>query len=47
MLGYVDPVFLPRRVMVVSRIPRNEAGKVSADDLHHLIAQTGGGAVAL
>ncbi|MBK0400882.1 acyl-CoA synthetase [Limibaculum sp. M0105] len=32
MLGYVDPVFVPRHVHIVDRIPRGDTGKISAAD---------------
>ena len=33
MRRHVDPVFIPRRVMVVDRLPRGGAGKLAAGDL--------------
>jgi acyl-coenzyme A synthetase/AMP-(fatty) acid ligase len=33
MLRHVDPVFVPRRITVVSRLPRGATGKMSAGDL--------------
>jgi acyl-coenzyme A synthetase/AMP-(fatty) acid ligase len=33
MRRHVDPVFIPRRVTVVSELPRGATGKMAADDL--------------
>ncbi|MEK6244725.1 MAG: AMP-binding protein [Pseudomonadota bacterium] len=35
----IDPVFLPRPLMLVESLPRNAAGKLSRDDLKALAAQ--------
>ncbi len=35
----IDPVFLPRRVIQVDALPRNEVGKLPADTLRRLAAQ--------
>jgi acyl-coenzyme A synthetase/AMP-(fatty) acid ligase len=39
--GRVDPVFYPRRVRLVDRLPRNEAGKLPRDALLGLLAEDG------
>jgi acyl-coenzyme A synthetase/AMP-(fatty) acid ligase len=31
--GEIDPVFLPRPLVLVSRLPRNEVGKLPRDQL--------------
>jgi len=38
LLGYVDPIFVPRHLCVVDRIPRGETGKVSAADQAMLLS---------
>ncbi len=38
----VDPVFLPRRMIAVARIPRGPTGKVSAADAARLLAEASG-----
>ena len=35
--GAVDPVFLPRRVRVLPRLPRNATGKLRRDELLALL----------
>jgi acyl-coenzyme A synthetase/AMP-(fatty) acid ligase len=37
--AHVDPVFLPRPVVFVDRLPRNETGKIPAAAMDELIAQ--------
>ena len=37
--GQVDPLFLPRRVICVDRLPRNELGKLPRQALLALVAQ--------
>jgi acyl-coenzyme A synthetase/AMP-(fatty) acid ligase len=36
--GRIDPVFYPRRIVLVDRLPRNEAGKLPRDALLQLLA---------
>ena len=40
--GHIDPVFYPRRVVLVDRLPRNEAGKLPRDALLRLLDGDGG-----
>lgn len=35
----VDPVFLPRPLLLVSRLPRNELGKLSRSELQRIVAE--------
>ena len=37
MRGHFDPVFVPRRVQIVDRLPRGETGKIAASDLADLV----------
>jgi acyl-coenzyme A synthetase/AMP-(fatty) acid ligase len=39
MLRHVDPVFVPRRITVVSELPRGATGKLAAGDLAALSGQ--------
>jgi len=41
--GRIDPVFHPRRIVLVDRLPRNEAGKLPRDALLALLAGDGTG----
>ena len=38
----LDPVFVPRHVILVDQLPRNETGKVPAERLRALLMQTDG-----
>lgn len=43
--GWIDPVFYPRRVVFVDRLPRNEAGKVTREALHQILSTHGMGSL--
>jgi acyl-coenzyme A synthetase/AMP-(fatty) acid ligase len=36
--GRIDPLFLPRRIVHLDRLPRNELGKLAASTLQALAA---------
>ncbi len=42
--GRIDPVFLPRPLLLLDRLPRNSTGKLPLAALHALLANTGGAA---
>jgi acyl-coenzyme A synthetase/AMP-(fatty) acid ligase len=39
--GLIEPAFLPRRIQLVDRLPRNEIGKLPREALLALAAQVG------
>jgi acyl-coenzyme A synthetase/AMP-(fatty) acid ligase len=39
MLRHVDPVFVPRRITMVSELPRGATGKLPAGDIAALTGQ--------
>ena len=39
--GRIDPLFLPRRIVHVDRLPRNELGKLAASALREAVAMAG------
>lgn len=38
LIGWIDPIFYPRRVAFVDRLPRNEAGKVTREALRQILS---------
>ncbi|MEA3642915.1 MAG: AMP-binding protein [Lamprobacter sp.] len=40
--GHIDPVFYPRRILLVARLPRNEAGKLPREALLQLLRHQAG-----